>query len=91
MENKKKKKIPTLNDRQKDLSKILWEKEKMLVTSIFCFSHDVFYSFQKEFLFLSYIDYVVCKCCQFGPVQNLLFGKGLRLIHDCTSQNIIKL
>ena len=40
--------IPTFNDpRESSLLKILWEKEKMLVTSIFCFSHNVFYSFQS--------------------------------------------
>ena len=43
-------------------------KEKMLVTSIFSFSRNVFYPFQKEFLFLSYTYFVVCKCFQFGQV-----------------------
>ena len=31
----------------------LWEKEKMLVTNIFSFSHNVFYTSRKEILFLS--------------------------------------
>ena len=64
-------KIATFNDPVKML-KTLWEKEKMLVTSIFFFSHNVFYQSQKEFLFLSYIYFVVCKCFQFGPVQNFV-------------------
>ena len=33
------------------LLKTLWKKEKMLVTSIFSFSHKVFHSSQEEFLF----------------------------------------
>ena len=37
------------------------------VTIIFSFSHNVFYPSQKEFLFWSYIYFVVCKCFQFGP------------------------
>ena len=42
--------IPTFNEPQKiDLLKTLWEKEKMLVTSIFSFSHNVFLQSQKEF------------------------------------------
>ena len=59
----------TFNDPEKEaFLKTLWEKEKMLVTSIFSFSHNVFYPSQKEFLYLSYIYCVVCKCFQFGPV-----------------------
>ena len=54
-----------------------WEKEKMLVTGIFSFSHRVFYPSQKEFLFSSYIHFVVCRCFQLGQSQNLLFGKEL--------------
>ena len=36
-------KIPTFNNPEKENLKTLWEKEKMLVTSIFSFSHNVFY------------------------------------------------
>ena len=32
------------------------------------FSHNVFYPSLKEFLSLSYIYFVVCKCVEFGPV-----------------------
>ena len=35
--------IPTFNDPEKEgFLKTLWEKDKMLVTSIFSFSHNVF-------------------------------------------------
>ena len=51
---------------KRKLLKTLWEKEKMLVTSIFSFSHKVFYSSQHKFQFLSQIYFVVCKCFEFG-------------------------
>ena len=61
--------IQTFNNPEKrNLLKRLWEKEKMLVTSIFSFSNHVFYQSQKEFLFLSYIYFVVCKCFEPGPI-----------------------
>ena len=48
--------IPTFNDPEKEsLFKTLWEKEKMLVTSIFYFSHNVFNPSLTEFQFLNYI------------------------------------
>ena len=51
--------IPTFQHLwKKQLLKTLWEKEKMLVTSIFFFSRNVFYSFQPKFQFLSH-DYFV--------------------------------
>ena len=49
----------------------------ILVTSIFSFFHNVFCPSQKEFLFLSYVYFVVCKCIYLDQSQNLLFGKGL--------------
>ena len=51
---------------EKSLLKRLWEKKKMLVTSIFFFSHNVFYSMKQNFNVLSNIWFVVCKCFQFG-------------------------
>ena len=51
------------------LLKTLWEKEKMLVTSIFSCSHSVFYSIQEINHHFSNIHLVVCKCFQFGLVQ----------------------
>ena len=45
--------IPTFNDpeHERGLLKTLWEKEKMLETSVFPFSQNIFYPSQKEFLF----------------------------------------
>ena len=54
----------------------------MLVTSIFSFSHNVFYHSQTKFKFFSHLYLVVCKCSQFGSVQNLSFGKKLK--HNLT-------
>ena len=50
----------------------------MLVTSIFSFSHKVFYPIrQNKFRFLSQIYFVVCKRLQIGEVQNFVTGKKL--------------
>ena len=38
----------------------------MLVTSIFSFSHNVFYPSQNKFQFFSHIEFVVCKSFRFG-------------------------
>ena len=54
--------------KKRPLLKTLWEKEKMLVTSIFSFSHNVFYPFQTNFIFFIHIYFVVCKCFQFRPL-----------------------
>ena len=51
--------------------KTLWEKKKLLVT------HSVFYSFVEISAIFIKFEIVVCKLLQSGPVQNLLFGKGL--------------
>ena len=53
---------------QWNLLKILWEKEKMLVTSIFSFSHNIFYHLETNLIFFSHFYIVVCICFQFGPV-----------------------
>ena len=47
---------------ERSFLKTLWEKEKMLVTSNFPFSNNVFYPSQKKFHFFSHIYFVVCKC-----------------------------
>ena len=61
--------IPTFNDFETGrLLKTLWEKEKMMVTSIFSFSHNVFYPSQNKLQFLSHIYFIVCKNFQLGPV-----------------------
>ena len=49
-------KIATFNDpKERSLLKTLWEKENMLVTSIFSFSHNVFYPSKSKFQFLNHI------------------------------------
>ena len=61
--------ILTFNDLGKrSLLKTLCEKEKILVTSIFSFSHNVFYPCKDKFQFLSHIYFVICKCFQFEQV-----------------------
>ena len=49
--------------------KTLWEKEKMLVTSIFSLFHNVFYSIKDRNYHLCYIYFVVCEWFQFGQCQ----------------------
>ena len=51
-----------------DLLKTVWEKEKLLVTSNFSFSHSVFYSFGELSAILIKFEIVVCKLFQFGRV-----------------------
>ena len=46
--------------------KTLWEKEKLLVTSNFSFSHSVFYPFGKLSAIFINLEIVVCKLFQFG-------------------------
>ena len=59
------------------LLKTLWEKEKLLVTSDFSFSHSVFYPVRKLSAILIKVKIVICKFFQFGRGYNLTFGKGL--------------
>ena len=59
------------------LLKTLWEKEKLLVTSNFSFSHHVFYPFRELSAIFIEFEIVVCSLFQFGRVRNLSFGKGL--------------
>ena len=60
------------------LLKTRWEKEKLLVTSNFSLSHSVFYTFRKLFVIFIKSEIVIWKHFQFGSVQNLSFGKGLK-------------
>ena len=59
------------------LLKTLWEKKKMLVTSIFFFSHNVFYPMKDNFHVLNNIKFVVCKCFNLSKPKILSSGKGL--------------
>ena len=55
----------------------LWEKEKLLVTSNFSFSHGVFYPFIEVSAIIIKFEIVVCKLFKLVRVLNLSFGKGL--------------
>ena len=59
--------------------KTLWEKEKLLATSNFSFSHSVFYPLEELSSISTKFKIVVCKLFRIGRVQNLSFGKGLNL------------
>ena len=48
------------------LLKTLWEKEKLLVTSDFSFSHSVFYQFAELSAIFIKFETVVCKGFEFG-------------------------
>ena len=50
------------------LLKTLWEKEKLLVTSNFSFSHSVFYPFGELSAIFIKLKIVVCKLFEFGVV-----------------------
>ena len=50
------------------LLKTLWEKEKLLVTSNFSFSHCVFYPLGELSAIFIKFEIVVCKLFQFGRV-----------------------
>ena len=58
--------------------KTLREKEKLLITSNSTFCHSVFYPFGELSAISIEFKIVVCKLFQFGRVENLLFGKGLK-------------
>ena len=62
---------------ERGLLKTFWKKEKMLVTSIFSFSHNDFFSSQNKFQHLSYFSFVICKCFQLDLSKILFFGNGL--------------
>ena len=58
------------------LLKTLWEKEKLLVTSNFSFSHNVFYPFEKLAAIFIKVEFVVCKVFQFEESKIYGLGKG---------------
>ena len=47
-------------------------KGEIACTSNFSFSHNVFYSIKDINYHFCYIQFVVCKCFQFGLVQNFV-------------------
>ena len=56
----------------------LWKKEKLLITNNFSFTRSVFYPFGELHAIFIQFETVICKLFQFGRVQNLTFGEGLR-------------
>ena len=50
------------------LLKTLWEKEKLLITSNFSFSHSIFFPFGELSAVFIKLEIVVCKLFEFGRV-----------------------
>ena len=69
------------------LWKTLWEKEKLLITSNFSFSHSVFYLFRELLAIFIKLGIVICKLFQFGRVWNSSFGKGLTTLMKKALEN----
>ena len=61
-----------------NLLKTLWEKEKLLVTSNFSFSHSVFYLLGELAAIFIKSKIVICQRFEYGRVKYLSFGKGLK-------------
>ena len=72
------------------LLKTLWEKEKMLVTSIFSFSHSVSNSIKEINNHFTSIQFVVCKCFKFGHVQNSVVWERVKLLLRRTEKFVKK-
>ena len=89
--------LPHHHDFYKKHLKTLWEKEKMLVNSIFSSFHNVFYPYKINFNFLSHIRFVVCKFFQFwtslkfcrlslvSVLDNMIFSLSIEKL--CQRQN----
>ena len=68
------------------LLKTLSEKEKLLVTCNFSFSHSVFYPFGEITAIFIKFEIVVCKLFEFGIVSNLSFGNRINgRLEFCTN------
>ena len=59
------------------LLKTLGEKEKLLGTSNFSFSHSVFYPLGDFSAIFIKLEIVVCKLFQFGSLKYIVLGKSL--------------
>ena len=55
-------------EKQLSLLKTMWEKEKLLVTSNFSFTHSIFFQFRELSAIYIKFKIVVCRLFQFGPV-----------------------
>ena len=58
-----------------NLLKTLWKKEKLLATSNFSFSHNVFNTYGEISAIFIEFRIVVCELFQFGSVKNCGLGK----------------
>ena len=77
---------PNLRPKEKSLLKTLWEKEKMLVSIIFSFSHNVFYPSQNQFFksnILSFGKELTCyhTILIFNDSEKEAFSKHCEKIH----------
>ena len=61
--------------RSTSLLKTLWEKEKLLVTSNFSFSHRVFYSFREFSTIFIKFEIVFCKLFKFGRLKFVVWER----------------
>ena len=61
------------------VQKTLWKKEKMQVTSIFFFSHNVFYPSQNKFQFFSKIYLSSANAFNSDQSKNLSLGKRVNI------------
>ena len=64
------------------------EKGVVACNDQFLLSHSDFYPFSKLFAIVNRFRIVVCKPFQSGRVQNLLFGKGLKVTWFPTGKTI---
>ena len=72
------------------LLKTLWEKEKLLTTSNFSFSHSVFYPFAYFLPFSSNLKLSTANSFSLEESKNLSSGNGLRELRlVCTFSNFL--
>ena len=72
--------VPTFNDSEKEVfRKHCGKRRKMLVTSIFSFSHNVFELIKNRSHYSNNILFVVRKCFEIAQVQKLSFGKEVNI------------
>ena len=80
--------IPSLNDPEIEsiIMQMLWEKEKMLLTSIFSFSHNVFYRYPRQkFLSANAFNLDQSKILPFGKELSL----GLLIANQGPSDTVL--
>ena len=64
------------------LLKTLWEKEKLLITSNFSFSHSVFYPLEELSAIFIKFEIVVCKLFGFGSLKFVVWERVKSLSYD---------